>query len=318
MNNNNYINKCQISVLILHLKKNNLNYELLLTLSSKYLEYVPIGGICRNYNNIDDYYKYILNEALRETKEETMNIINDKYVNVFDNGEYNSDSVLYHCKDKYNNDTNYLLFKTPININFSNNQSKKCYIIVHYIFKNYKIEYSYNDRCKSIHQLKYKNKNLKYDLYCIPEKFNSNPLIKKLNDIYYFYQKCNNNIRKIYIHPYYETIQLKWMNINEYGFYLFKNHKNVNNLNVSNSPRLYDNKELYNHLFYSNYETLINYIDKNKYSMNWIIKYLEGKEENNDNDIINYHYRNAINKFINNDINNKIICNYINLINGNI
>lgn len=286
-NDNNY------SVIIIHLCKNpsNNEYNVLMSLSSKYLEFVPIGGCCKKnilskIHNQSTFYKQILLDGLRETKEETMDLINDRYHSIlFENEQY----TLYQCTTKDNTLTKYLLFKQVIDIQFTN-CTKRCYFIIHYIdlYSNTKnIEFNQYQRRKMIYNIKNRRKHKLYD---IPMYYKNNTLIQKLNDLYVFEKGKNDDCknRKLYISPYLETLELKWFPITNF----FNDHQYDFNLN-----RIYDNKELYHHLFYSNWEDLINYINTQRINIDWLLQYLNGKTLSN-RYIINKYYKTQIVNFL--------------------
>jgi len=280
-----------MSVIILHIHKQNYQnniseIELLMCLSSKYLEYVPIGGNIQNYKNPNFYYN-IFKNALKESREETMNCINDKYIRTLnEDNQY----IKYLCNNQYNNTTEYILFKNELQLQFGN-KSKTIYIVLHLI----------NDieTIQSIEKLKeirkftietIKKNNVDKMLECKNNYKTEYNVIQKINELYIFENKENKDIKKLYISPYLETIDLKWIKLD----YLINHNLNQNN-------RLYDNKNVYNTIFYKSWDILYNKITSKKIDEYWLSQYLEGKDIENKL-IINYHYKNLIIKFIENNI----------------
>jgi hypothetical protein len=283
-----------MSVIILHIHKqnykNNINeLELLMCLSSKYLEYVPIGG--KIYNKLQcDIYDNIFKNALRESREETMNCINEKFIKKISE---NDDCIKYLCKNQYNNTSVYILFKNSLQLQFSN-KSKTIYVVLHLINDIetiQSIEKLKEIRKFTIQSIKKNNVDKMLELSCdYKTEYN---VIEKINEMYIFEKKENKDIKKLYISPYLETIELKWITFE----YLMNN-----SIDLKTNDRLYENKNLYNTIFYKNWDILYKKIISKKIDEYWLSQYLQGKDIEN-NIIINYHYKNLIIDFIKNNIN---------------
>jgi len=238
------------------------------------------------------FYNNIFKNGLKETREETMNCIDDKYIKkIFEDEKI----IKYICKTKYNEITNYILFKNPYQLQFDlYNKNKIIYIVLHYI-NDIETIYSMNN-LKEIRKFTIdtiKNNNHQ-KLFNINDNFNTEyNVIHKLNDMYIFEKKENNkDIKKLYISPYLETLELKWIPIE----FIFNN-----DINNTNRNRLYDNKEVYNTIFYKDWNNLYKKIMNKKIDEYWLSNYLEGKNINNEI-IINYHYQNLIISFLKNNI----------------
>jgi len=291
------------SVIIIHLSHNpsNNEYNVLMSLSSKYLEYVPIGGCCKKnvlskIHNKPNFFKQILSDGLRESKEETMDLFNDRYHSILYEDD---DCILYNCITKENKYTKYLLFKEIVNIEFTTS-NKKCYFIIHYTNEDKicrDILFNQYQRKKMICNIKNRRKDKLYDL---PIDYKDNSLIQKLNDLYIFEKTKNNDNsnssynRKLYISPYLETLELKWFPIKHFLYNNDTENYNCNNICYN---RIYDNKELYHHLFYSKWDELMNYINKQRINIKWLLQYLSGKNLNNQY-IINKYYKEQIINFL--------------------
>jgi len=278
-----------MSIVLFHLANNDINNDLinentnlLMALSSKYLEYVPIGGNIINRNN----YKYIdiLKNGLRETREETMNIINDRFVKIVDDDDI---KITYLCvsinKNIY---SHYILYKKSFEITFDNLCVKKCFYIIHFI-KDIDIIHSIDNlkdiRKYTIDYIKSVNKEKLYicDIN-IKNNIDIDNIIEKINNIYIFEKTNNINNKKLYISPYLETIELKWFPL-----------KYIRSDIFLYNTRLFDNSRLYNIIFTKSWDILINYINNNNNNIidkKWLLNYLEGKDIDN-NFIINKYYK---------------------------
>lgn len=287
-----------MSVIILHINTSNcdnktgdekiMNMELLMCLSSKYLEYVPIGGNIKFIKDTNQKYLEILKNGLRETKEETMKCICDRYIKVLAEDEK---CIKYLCKNHLNEYTEYILFKEQYQIPFSTKQ-KSFYIILHFIndieiiksIKKLKEIRSY-----TIDTIKLNNKD---KILNLPQNMNTKyNTIEKINEMYIFEKKENSQDKKLYISSYLESIELKWIPFD----YLINNYQ-------INTDRLYDNKFIYNTIFYKSWNILYTNIINKKINENWLFNYLDGKNIENKL-IINHHYQSLLIQFIKNNKN---------------